>query len=91
MTVPMSSYVWRSSGPSYATPTTLHAMPLGAHATMHDIDLHACWRSRWNHTSYGLGGVAVVAVVSCRVAMQGLGVDGLPLLVHPRQQAVRMR
>jgi hypothetical protein len=31
-----------------------------------------------------------VAVVSCRVAMQGLGVNGLPLLVHPRQQAVRM-
>jgi hypothetical protein len=32
-----------------------------------------------------------VAVVCCRVAMQGLGVDGLPLLLHPRQQAVRMR
>jgi hypothetical protein len=32
-----------------------------------------------------------VAVVCCRVTMQGLRVDGLPLLLHPRQQAVRMR
>lgn len=32
-----------------------------------------------------------MAVVCCRVAMQGLGVDSLPLLVRPWQQAVRMR
>ena len=32
-----------------------------------------------------------MAVVCCRVAMQGLRVDSLPLLLHPRQQAVRMR
>ena len=32
-----------------------------------------------------------MAVVCCRVAIQGLRVDSLPLLLHPRQQAVRMR